>query len=420
MISARLGAVQLRSSTGVTQQKLNERYDATAMIGAPRIFDQTNDTRMIAHETRAWSTNADGMGWLAGVSYTHNNARLVRRFIEADGIASSATGVRNSIDEITLYGEASLPLMPGLTATGGGRYTHSRLGGAGLDVSAFLARAMSDVTANRTEARLLPSASLLARLRPETELYLRYQQGFRPGGLAVENDFVRRFRNDHTATFEFGGRFGRPDSGPFDVAFSLSYTRWSDIQADFIDAAGLPSSANIGNGRVWSASISGGVALAPGLRLDGGVTMNHSRVDEPGPAALFTLASTLGFREQVVAFYGRTTQIPNIARFSGRVGIAWNRDIGRDLALDLRGWASYVGRSRLGIGPELGEPQGDYFDSGAMVRIGRSGTGVTLGVTNIADSRGNRFSLGTPFSVGREQVTPLRPRTVRLGFDTSF
>ncbi len=419
VISARLGEVQLRSSTGVTQQTLNERYDATAMAGAPRIFDQTNDTRMIAHETRAWRTNPDGMGWLAGVSYTHNNARLVRRFID-DGVVNSATGVRNSIDEVTLYGEASLPLLPGLTATGGGRYTHSRLGGAGLDVSAFLARAMSEVTANRTEARFLPSASLLARLRPETELYLRYQQGFRPGGLAVENDFVRRFRNDHTATFEFGGRFGRPDTGPFDVAFSLSYTRWSDIQADFIDAAGLPSSANIGNGQVWSASLSGGVALARGLRLDGGVTMNHSRVDEPGPAALFALASTLGFREQVVTFYGRTTQIPNIARFSGRVGIAWNRDIGRDLALDLRGWASYVGRSRLGIGPELGEPQGDYLDSGAMVRVGRGGAGVTLGVTNIANSRGNRFSLGTPFSVGREQVTPLRPRTVRLGFDTSF
>jgi hypothetical protein len=41
-------------------------------------------------------------------------------------------------------------------------------------------------------------------------------------------------------------------------------------------------------------------------------------------------------------------------------------------------------------------------------------------VTNIADVQGNRFALGTPFAIGREQITPLQPRTVRLGFDASF
>ena len=41
-------------------------------------------------------------------------------------------------------------------------------------------------------------------------------------------------------------------------------------------------------------------------------------------------------------------------------------------------------------------------------------------MTNLADTKGNRFALGTPFATGREQVTPLRPRTVRLGIDASF
>lgn len=419
VLSARFGEVQVKSSTGVTGQKLNERYDATPPAGARRLFDQTADTRMIAHETRAWRTSPEGGGWLAGVSFTHNNARLDRRFIE-DGVATPATGVRNTVDEFTLYGEGSLPLHPGLIATVGGRYTHSRLGGSGVDVSPFIARTFAAVTAKRTEARFLPSASVLARLGHGAELYLRYQEGFRPGGLAIENDFVRRFRNDHTRTFEFGGRVGRPGSGPFDLAFSASFTRWEDIQADFIDASGLPSSANIGDGRVWSASLSGGVELAEGLRLDAGVTINRSRVDKPNVEALLPLFAAATRAEQVAAYYGRTTQVPNIARFSGRIGLAWRKDLGRDLALDLRGWASYIGRSRLGVGPELGEPQGNYLDSGVSLRIGREGLGLTLGVTNLADERGNRFSLGTPFSVGREQVTPLRPRTLRLGLDASF
>ena len=54
-------------------------------------------------------------------------------------------------------------------------------------------------------------------------------------------------------------------------------------------------------------------------------------------------------------------------------------------------------------------------------RIGRPDLGVTLGVTNLADAIGNRFALGTPFAAGSGgQITPLRPRTIRLGIDTAF
>ncbi len=64
--------------------------------------------------------------------------------------------------------------------------------------------------------------------------------------------------------------------------------------------------------------------------------------------------------------------------------------------------------------------QGDYLDSGLLVRVGNERVGGTLSITNLADSEGNRFALGTPFAVMREQVTPLRPRTIRLGVDFSF
>src|SRR3546814_16715321 len=91
------------------------------------------------------------------------------------------------------------------------------------------------------------SLALHAEIAPRTMFYMRYQEGFRPGGLAIESDFVRRFRNDRTATFEFGARHGQAGTSPFNLALSLSYTRWKDIQAAFIDSAGLPSTANIGN-----------------------------------------------------------------------------------------------------------------------------------------------------------------------------
>ena len=116
----------------------------------------------------------------------------------------------------------------------------------------------------------------------------------------------------------------------------------------------------------------------------------------------------------------RLDEVPNIARVGGRVGFDYARPVGNGLTLTAQGWARYVGRSRLGVGPELGARQGDYFDSGLTARIGTARFGVSASLTNIADTVGNRFALGTPFALGRDQLTPLRPRTLRIGLDGSF
>lgn len=404
VVSGEIGALRIRSSTGLTWQDLFERYDATLPGGPARLFTQANDTRMLANETRIWKPLENGFGWVLGTSFTRNRMLLTRDLVdEATRSSTSATGVRNAIDELTFYGEVSREIVGGLTATGGARYTRSRLGGQGEDVSPMLLASLAGVTASRTEKAFLPSASLLAEVMPETALYIRYQESFRPGGLSVEGPSVRRFENDRSATFEVGARHGEPGRGPFDLAASVSYTRWRDIQADFIDIAGFPSTANIGDGRVWTASLVAGMQASSDLRLHGGFTWNESKVDEPQ-----------------LAFFGRVTQVPNIAGFTGRAGFDYARPITGTLDLTAQGWVSYVGKSRLGIGPELGELQGNYLDSGLTLRIGRPELGLSFGVTNLAGVEGNRFALGTPFSIGRDQVTPLRPRTIRLGFDASF
>lgn len=426
VVTGRLGTVRFRSSTGIAGQELQERYDATLPAGAPRLFVQRNDTDMIANETRLWRPLGDRIGWLVGTSYTHNRTRLTRTLgtPEAQG---PVTGVTNVVDEITAYGEASFRLAEGLVATGGGRLTRTRLSGKGENVEQPVALAFADVTASRHEVVFLPSASLSATVFPESTLYLRYQEGFRPGGLAIAGNFVSRFRNDRIATFELGARHGRAQRGPFDLAVSLAHTRWRDIQADFIDSAGFPSTANIGDGRIWTVTLTGGAMVAPGLRVDGGFTWNDGRIDEPAPFLLQRLADVVsipGFSGRIeqlpIELRERITQIPNIARFAGRLGFDYSQPIGRDLDLTAAGWANYIGRSHLGVGPELGEPQGNYLDTGLAIRVGRPGIGVTLSLSNLANEEGNRFALGTPFAVGRSQITPMRPRTIRIGFDTAL
>ncbi|MEL7728102.1 TonB-dependent receptor [Citromicrobium bathyomarinum] len=405
VVDGHIGSVRLRSSTAVASQTLEERYDATTDALSDRVFVQRNRTRMIAHETRLWQPIGERFGWVAGVSLVDNRTEL-NRSLQSSSLRSATTGVLNTVAEGTVYAEGSYRLRDNLIATLGGRYSLVRLGGAGEDVSLALAIERAAVTVSRHQSAFLPSASLVAELAPRTSFYLRYQEGFRPGGLAIEGNFVRRFDRDDAQAFEVGLRHGLPGRDPFDLALNLSYTRWNDIQADFIDTFGLPTTANIGDGRVWTLSAGGGVLLSPDLRLTGGLSVNRSTIDEP-PLSSILLS-------------GRASHVPNIAEVSGRLGLEYSRPINHDLELDARLWGSYIGKSRLGIGPELGDLQGDYLDSGLTVRIGNERLGGTLSLTNLADVKGNRFALGTPFAVARAQETPLRPRTIRVGVDFAF
>ncbi|MCZ8135670.1 MAG: TonB-dependent receptor [Porphyrobacter sp.] len=402
VVTGRLGALRFKTSTGISGQDLSERYDATAPGEAPQLFVQRNETRMIANETRLWQPLTGDFGWVLGTSLVDNRTTLTRA-LGPEGAQLASTGVRNTVFEITGYGEASYRIAPALTLSAGLRVTNVELGGAGEDVVRSVALAGAAITAERRETAILPSVALLADIGTSGRAYLRYQEGFRPGGLAVAGDFVRQFRSDHARTVELGGGWGLPGRGDFDIGWSISYTRWRDIQADFIDDAGLPTTANIGDGTIWAASLSGSVRILEGLRGEFGATINDSDVDEPAVAAL-----------------DRVSRIPNIARFSGRAGLAWRREFAGGTRLELDAWAAYVGKSRLGIGPELGDLQGDYLDSGIVMRFGRDKAGLSLALTNLAGAEGNRFALGTPFATGREQITPLQPRTIRIGFDSRF
>lgn len=415
VIAGQIGAVRFRSTSGLTAHDLLERYDATPPGGPPRLFVQANRTRMQANETRAWQSAPDGSGWLAGISYVHNQTRL-RRLLGAPDAPAPTTGVVNSVREWTAYGEGSIRPLPGLLLTGGLRATRSTLDGSPEDVAAT---ARDGETAQRSQTIVLPGASALVDVARRTKLFLRYQQGFRPGGLAIESDYVRQFRNDRVATIEAGVRHGSPLA---DLSVTVARASWRDIQADFIDGLGLPSTANIGNGRLWTVEATGTLRPVGGLRLEGAVSYNDGRIEEPSSRLLALIATpelppgAAATRAQASA---RLEQIPNIAKVTARAGATYHHDLGA-AGLTVDGWLRYVGSSRLGVGPVLGQRQGSYLDTEVTARLAFARFGVTAGVSNLLDTRGNRFALGTPFATGRDQVTPLRPRTFRIGLDTRF
>ena len=393
----------------VDVERLFAPVEITPMADVPRVLDQHNDTRMFVSENRLSRPYHDGLGWVVGASFVNNRARQDREYGYGP-LRAVLPGVTNRITEVTGYAEATVEIMPDLIASGGLRLSHARLGGEAEGVSFALAEANRATTASRNETDLLPSLSLLATPLDNVRLYARYQEGFRPGGLAVDGNFVRRFLNDKVRTWEAGMRFGDRGQSLLDASISISHSRWRNIQADFIDSSGFPTTANIGDGRITS--LSGAMAVRPtsALTFELGAVYNHSRVDDLSPQILPVFAATPA----------RLGRIPNVASHAVRGSINYATMVG-DEDFRVNGWANYIGPSRLGIGPVLGESQGDYVDTGLAMRVGNDRRGLSLTVTNLFDSRGNRFSLGTPFLEGNEGfLTPLRPRTLRIAVDVAY
>lgn len=397
------GAIRLRSTSAVTRQDIRESFDASSG-GDARELRQQSEARSISNETRLWRPMDRGYSWLAGLSIFSHRYSVTRDLLEGDSRTDLA-GAENRVRETTIFGELGFELGRNLEATVGSRYTIAALSGSGEHLSPV---AIFPAGARRTERSFLPSASLLARPAAGLTVYARYQQGFRPGGLSIAGDTVILYRNDRLRTKEVGFRFGQRGRDRFDVQASATHSNWSNIQADFLDPSGLPLTDNIGDGRIWTVSVNAGTQVSDDLRLEAGFAWNDGKVTRPAAQFRAAWGEAAGSME-----------IPNVARLVGRLGLDWRKQLNASWAFSANAYARYVGRSRLGVGPRLGDDQGEYVDTGLTLRLAGNRFAWTVNVTNLTDEVGNRFAFGAPFAA-RDQITPLRPRTIRTGFEVKY
>lgn len=397
--------LDLVSASAIVRHDVETRFDAT---GAPdtsglTLFLQHDAITLLSHETRLTGRIGKRGAWIGGVSILHDMQRLSRRLGDP-GNPAPITGVRNAVTEIAAFGQAELPVGPRLTATIGGRLTYADASGEPLDVQkpdAFEAR--------RTEAHFSPTLAIAWRASGRLSVFAHLQRGFRAGGLAISQDgalqSVQRFKPDEISVVEAGFRFGQRGRDPLWASATVSHAQWRNIQADLVDRRGLPFTANIGDGRIWGLEARIGWAPLAALTLDGGLFLNDSELRHPAPD--FTSSDE--------------AELPNIARAGGRIRATWRTRLSDRIGLTIDTAVRYVGKSELGIAPPLAIPQGDFTEASAGARLDFGRLGVSLDISNLSDSRGNRFSFGNPFSVDQgRQTTPLRPRTVRLGFDAHF
>lgn len=410
-VSGSIGNLRIMSSAGIVDHHLVENYDATRLRDTPTLFTQENDISLFSTEHRLSQDFAGGGGWMLGVSYIKNISRLKRTLSPAT-LSVPTPGVENRLSEWAVFGEMTIGISDNVHLTAGGRFSSARLSGNAFDLPAAFDVSSLRQQAKRTETTFIPSVAMVATPADGLTAFIRYQQGFRPGGLAIDGASIRHFRNDRTSTIESGFRLGDLDRDLFAAIGTVAYTDWDNIQADLTDGQGFPTTANIGNSYI--VSVEGQISVRPTERLtfDGAFIFSHSRLDSPSAATRSFLASS------VPQTAGGMLSVPNVANFSGRAAINYRQPLYDDGYLVFAASSRYVGKSRLGIGPVLGAEQGGYFQTNLGLKWERSQSNFFLNISNVFDALGNRYALGTPFALpDGDEYTPLRPRTVMVGFN---
>ncbi|CAM3196535.1 TonB-dependent receptor [Sphingomonas antarctica] len=394
---------QLVSTTAIVEHDIASVYDATGAIVAPgpARFEEDIGVTLLTHESRlAW--HRERVNGVVGIAGLYDVTRL-HRTLGSLTAPLPITGLRNINAEVALFGQLNFPVSDNVTATLGGRVAYSRAVGSLAD------RKLAEETeSKRRGLRLSPTAALNWTAAPGLTVFARYQQASRAGGLAVAPSGAisdsKRFEADTVGAAEVGARYATSDDR-WAASAVLSWSRWNAVQADLIDLTGLPYTTNIGSGHIYGLEAQITARPVTGLKIELSTFLNDSALSSPAPD--FAAADE--------------RELPNIAKLGLRGAISYATPLGSDMRLSLDTSLRYTGRSYLAIGAPFELPQGKFFEGTVGTRISRGDIALTLDVTNVTNERGNIFAYGNPFGVAAgNQITPLRPRMIRLGFDAAF
>lgn len=404
VLSGRIGSMNVSSTTGIVGQSLQQIFIPDDG-NHETIYHQHDVIRLLTEELRLSSLPDARLGWVAGVSALQSRT-ATSATISSDSLDRSLSRMHTKLTDLTAFGEVTIPLSPAISLTAGGRISNVRLDGRA--VSSRLATGLIEpptTSGTRHEHFAVPSLAL--SWVPQTGWlgFVRYSQGYRPGGQTASG-IIQRYDADRLSSLESAVRATSMAGGRLSGQFSLAISRWSKVQADALGADGIPFTQNIGDGRVRS--ITGSIDWAPApdlqLKLAGALARGHVKMKDT--------ANVTTVR----------TPLPNVARDTLAGSIDWHHDLGDEHRLSARLSANHVGRSVLGSGVELSKiTQGGYWLVSGGVELETHREAISLDFDNLLDTAANSFAFGAPtYRFDSNEQTPLRPRTLRIGLHHSF
>lgn len=383
-------------------QSAGATYDASDkanVIGlrGPLMATIDHRYRIANGEARIESPAGSRIGWLAGAAYmqaTDSGAVMVTP--AGEGATLLDRPYRRDV-EVAAFGNIDIPIGPAVRLALGARLFRNATDDEQAQTGSN----------NERSARLTgftPSASLSFAPAIGGIVFLRVANGLRPGGLApAAPGGSVKYDSDSLTTAELGWRLPL-DGSRLGVTGAAYYSRWHDVQSDYLTSTGLIATRNAGEARIkgaeaeldwrpdgaWRLSVRGSYTDAQLIRDTANLELNDLR---------------LPVSPEWTAAASASRRVFLVGQRSATVGAR----------------LSYIGPARLSFEPGFDREMGNYFGlSGfADVRLGRFG--VTLRGDNLLGSDEEVFAYGNPFSIAaRQQYVIAKPRTITLQVDVSF
>jgi outer membrane receptor protein involved in Fe transport len=423
-----LGWADLTASTSYVQHAYGSLYDATHVASsfsetgaALGVYSESARIRRLVQDVVVTSTDAGPISWLAGVygslsvDRTPSSLDILTPTVAA--VAKAAAPLtrvyneerRDHLNELALYGEGTWRFAPGWTVSAGARAFDTEL------------KVRATITGGPpTQPRAVDERNSFSGIA--TKLSVQYQfdddgplvyglfsEGFRPGGVNSTN-FVgikpsrTTFDSDRLENLEFGFK-ARVFDRRLTIRATAFYDLWRNIQSDQYRDSGLAYTAILGDADITGLEAETAYSWENGVSLQANALYSAARFTRTNP----DFAAHLG------------TGLPGAPKVSGGLLASYERALPYDLRLRLVGQANYVGPARLTFDPTLSDQTDAVIDAEILAEIVAGRWRGGLFVTNPANSSGNTFAYGNPFTFGKvRQVTPQRPRTIGLRLGAAF
>ena len=427
-----LGWANLAASTSYVRHAYANLYDASATPqaiafsdtgAALGIYSESARTRRFVQDVVFTSSGVGAVSWLAGAY----GASSIDRTPSSLDILPTATTLaallraprvpltrvyneqrQDHLQELAVYGELTWRFAPGWTVSAGARAfeTSLKVRAAISGAPPTLAR---EVAERRSSRGVSPKLSLQRELADGSLLYALYSEGFRPGGVNTTNFVGIRpqrtsFEPDRLRNYEFGAKARLLDHR-LTIRAATFFDLWSNIQSDQYRGSGLAYTANVGDAHVTGLEAEAAYSWDMGLTVQANALYSAARFTNINPV----FAGHLG------------PGLPGAPKLSGGLLARYDRPLPHDLTLRLVAQADYVGPARLTFDPTLSARTDPVINAELLGELVARRWSVSLFVTNPADTAGNTFAYGNPFTFGRvRQITPQRPRTVGVRLTANF
>jgi len=418
---------RFKNAFSLIEHELDSRYDATIAVPlfqpgpvlGPSPYDDANRTELAVDEMSLVSPGGGRLQWLVGgfLAVSRQDLRATLMTPAAGGATRLVydEARRDNTLELALFGEASYDITPKLTVTLGARLYSTRVSAAAVTRQPAL-NGEADFTGALTDQGFAPRLAAQYQFSSHAMVYAQAAEGYRAGGFNTSGPLgqmfstaagapqpYRRFGGDKLWMFETGAK-ARAWGDRVTVRTAVFYSRWSNVQSDLTLRSGLPFTANLGDARNVGVELEAAYSVG-GLRLRFNGTLDRPELVRLNP----------GF--PTIQHSG----LPGVPRASVGADLRYAHGIGHGMTAAFNAQYAYVGVSRLTFDASTAPAQGGFSTGRVSLAVSNAQWSVTAFIDNPANSIGNTFAYGNPFTLRRAaQVTPQRPRTAGIEVQRAF